>query len=213
MLVDDHILFREGIKKILELENNIEVVEEANNGRECLEKIKLSEIELLLLDICMPELNGMEVLKEIKNKGYDVKVIILTADEKIETLKNAIEIGAEGYLLKSSDSKALIKAINMVMNNELYFDPVLLLEDSQISTDSLNNKAAEKISNGIGGCLTKRELDILREITNGRSNKEISLLFNISERTVKNHISNILKKLKLSDRTQAAVFAIKNNII
>ena len=154
----------------------------------------------------MPKKNGIEVLQEIKNKNINVKVLILTVHGEIEYLLKAVDIGVDGYILKDSESSELKKAINAVINGESYIQPKLI--------PALNNRlVARDVDKDKIDLLTARELEVLIQVANGKFNKEIATSLNISERTVKNHISNIFKKIEVSDRTQAAVFAIKNDII
>ncbi len=206
MIVDDHSLIREGLKQLLEFDGSIEVVGEASNGIECLEKIDSVHPEVLLLDINMPEKNGIEVLKEMKEKESPIKVLILTVHNELEYLTQAVDIGVDGYILKDSESSELKKAIQSVLEGENYIQPSLI--------PALNNQLVNRdIEKDKISLLTNRELEVLIQVANGMFNKEIATNLNISERTVKNHISNIFKKIDVSDRTQAAVFAIKNNII
>lgn len=206
MLADDHILMREGIKQLLEFDGSIEVIEEASDGEECLKKLENSNPQVLLLDINMPKMNGIDVLEEIKKQDLDVKVLILTVHNEVEYLLKAVDIGVDGYILKESESVELKKAINYVVNGESYIQPKLipLLNNRLMARD----KDKEKIE-----MLTRREKEVLIQIANGMINKEIANSLRISERTVKNHISNIFKKIDVSDRTQAAVFAIKNDLV
>lgn len=206
MLADDHILMREGIKQLLEFDGTISVIAEASDGEECLSQLMNTKPDVLLLDINMPKKNGIEVLEEIKKKNIDVKVLILTVHNETEYLLRAVDIGVNGYILKDSESSELKKAINAVVSGESYIQPNLIpaLNSRLISRDIDKDKIDS---------LTKRELEVLVQVANGMFNKEIATSLNISERTVKNHISNIFKKIDVSDRTQAAVFAIKNDII
>ncbi|MCH5339914.1 MAG: response regulator transcription factor [Acetatifactor sp.] len=206
MLADDHVLMREGIKQLLEFDGSIEVVAEASDGEECLRKMNACNPQVLLLDINMPKMNGIEVLEEIKRQKLDVKVLILTVHNEVEYLLKAVDIGVDGYILKESESAVLKKAINMVVNGESYIQPKLipLLNNRLMARDSDKDKVE---------LLTQRELEVLTQVANGMINKEIATSLCISERTVKNHISNIFKKIEVSDRTQAAVFAIKNDLI
>lgn len=206
MLADDHLLMREGIRKLLEFDGKIKVVDEAGDGEECLEKLKYSNSEVLLLDINMPKKNGLEVLKIIRDEKINVKVLMLTVHNEIEYLLKAVDIGVDGYILKDSESVELKRAINIVMRGENYIQPKLI--------PLLNNRlVARDIDKDKVDSLTSREKEVLIQVANGMFNKEIAILLNISERTVKNHISNIFKKIDVSDRTQAAVFAIKNDLI
>ena len=206
MIADDHVLMREGIKQLLEFDGSIEVVCEANDGQECIDNLEKYKPQALLLDINMPKMNGIEVLTEIKKKKIDVKVLILTVHNEVEYLMKAVEIGVDGYLMKDSESSELKKAINVVLSGESYIQPKLIpaLNSRLVSRDV----DKEKID-----ALTKRELEVLVKVASGLFNKEIATTLNISERTVKNHISNIFKKIDVVDRTQAAVFAIKNDLI
>ena len=206
MIADDHILMREGIKQLLEFDGKIEVIAEANDGEECLEKLKTVKPEVLLLDINMPKKNGIEVLKSIRNQNLKVKVLILTVHNEIEYLLKAVDIGVDGYILKDSESAELKRAIMTVLEGESYIQSSLIpaLNSRLIARDV----DKEKIDS-----LTKRELEVLVQVANGMFNKEIANTLNISERTVKNHLSNIFRKIEVSDRTQAAVFAIKNDVI
>ena len=206
MLADDHILMREGIRQLLEFDGSISVIAEANDGDECISKLLKFKPDVLLLDINMPKKNGIEVLEEIKKKNINVKVLILTVHNETEYLLKAVDIGVDGYLLKDSESAELMRAINDVLNGENYIQHSLI--------PALNNRLVSRdIDKDKIESLTKRELEVLIQVANALFNKEIATSLDISERTVKNHISNIFKKIDVSDRTQAAVFAIKNDLI
>ena len=206
ILADDHVMIREGIKQLLEFDGSISVVAEANDGEECLECVHNYDADILLLDINMPKKNGLEALKTIREEKLNIKVLILTVHEEIDYLVHAIDIGIEGYILKDSGSAELKKAIFGILNGESYIQPNLIpaLNSYLIHKDS----DRDKINN-----LTKREKQVLIEVAKGQFNKDIAASLNISERTVKNHLVSIFKKINVSDRTQAAVFAIKNNLV
>lgn len=206
MITDDHSLIREGLRQLLEFDGSIEIVGEASNGVECLDKLEKCNPEVLLLDINMPEKNGIEVLKQMKIDNSQVKVLILTVHNEMDYLMKAVDIGVDGYILKDSESSELKRAIRAVRDGENYIQSSLIptLNSQLLSRDTDKDKITS---------LTNRELEVLVQVANGMFNKEIATNLNISERTVKNHISNIFKKIDVSDRTQAAVFAIKNNII
>lgn len=206
MITDDHVLMREGIKQLLEFDGDIKVIAEAADGVECLEKLKTIKPDILLLDINMPNKNGIEVLEEIKKNKMNIKVLILTVHNEVEYLLKAVDIGVNGYILKDSESAELKKAIKNIVDGENYIQPSLI---PALNSRLINRDVdKEKIDS-----LTKRELEVLVQVANGMFNKEIATSLDISERTVKNHISNIFKKIEVNDRTQAAVFAIKNNLI
>ena len=206
MIADDHSLIREGLKQLLEFDGTIKIVGEASNGIECLEKMNVYNPDVLLLDINMPEMNGIEVLKKMKDDNSQVKVLILTVHNEMDYLMKAVDIGVDGYILKDSESAELKKAIRAVRDGENYIQPSLIptLNNQLVNRDTDKDKISS---------LTNRELEVLIQVANGMFNKEIATNLNISERTVKNHISKKKKKIDVSDRTQAAVFAIKNNII
>lgn len=206
MIADDHSMIREGLKNLLELDGDIQVISEAVDGEDCLDKLQVVKPDVLLLDINMPKKNGLEVLKSLKSKRSKLKVLVLTVHNEIEYLMKAVDIGVNGYVLKDSESAELKKAIFTVAEGETYIQPSLIpaLNAKMIET----NKDAEKIKS-----LTKRELDVLKLLAVGMFNKEVGKRLEISERTVKNHVSNIFKKLGVTDRTQAAVFAIRNNLV
>lgn len=206
MIADDHSMIREGLKSLLELEGDIQVVAEAEDGVDCLEKLKICTPDVLLLDINMPRKNGLEVLQTLKSSKSKVKVLVLTVHNEVEYLMKAVDIGVDGYILKDSESTELKKAIFSIVEGENYIQPSLI--------PSLNSKMIEKNRDeGKIESLTKRELEVLKLLAVGMYNKEVAEKLNISERTVKNHVSNIFKKIEVTDRTQAAVFAIRNNLI
>ena len=207
MIADDHSMVREGIKQLLELEGDITVVAEASNGKECIEQLDEEQTDVLLLDINMPNMNGLQVLQCLRENNRKVKVLILTIHNEVEYLVKAVEIGVDGYVLKDSNSSVLKKAINTVYNGESFIEPEL--------APLLKMKLEEKSTAGKGviDSLTKREIEVLKLLAEGLFNKEIAFTLAISEKTVKNHVSNIFKKINVSDRTQAAVFAIRNNLI
>ena len=206
MITDDHSMIREGLKNLLELEGDIEVVAEAENGIECLDKLEDVNPDVLLLDINMPKMNGLEVLQNLKDRKSKIKVLVLTVHNETEYLMKAVDIGINGYVLKDSESSELKKAIFAIADGENYIQPSLI--------PALNNKMIEKNEDELKiDSLTKREVQVLKELAVGKFNRDIAKEMEISERTVKNHISCIFKKLDVTDRTQAAVFAIKNNLI
>lgn len=206
IITDDHKMIREGIKQLLELNEDISVVGMASDGNECLSMLKEKEADVLLLDINMPNKNGLDTLKEIKESKLEIKVIILTVHNEADYLMRAVEIGANGYVLKDSGSAELVHAIQTVMEGDSYIQPDMIpMLNSKMM---IRNKDKEKINE-----LTKREMEVLVLVSEGMFNKEIADKLHISERTVKNHISSIFRKIDVADRTQAAVFAIRNSLI
>ena len=205
-IIDDHKMVREGLRQLLEFEGDINVIAEAGDGEEGYRVIKNDKPDVVLLDINMPVMNGLELLRKIRMENDKTKILILTIHNEVEYLSKAVEIGVDGYVLKDSESSELKKAIQAVYKGECYIQPSiapLLLEAS--------NK--EEKQDDVTGVLSSREHEVLKLIAEGLFNKEIAYKLSISEKTVKNHVSNIFKKIGVSDRTQAAVYAIKNNIV
>ena len=204
LVVDDERLIVKGIKFSL-VQDDMEV-DCAYDGEEALDCVKNKEYDMILLDLMLPKMNGLEVLKKLKDNKSKVKVLVLTVHNETEYLMKAVEIGINGYVLKDSESAELKKAIFAIADGENYIQPSLI--------PALNSKMIEKNEDEIKiDALTKRELEVLKEMAVGKFNRDIAKEMEISERTVKNHISSIFKKLDVTDRTQAAVFAIRNNII
>lgn len=207
MIADDHSMVREGIKQILELDGDIKVNAEAGDGKQCIELLDEKNTDVLLLDINMPNMNGLQVLQYLREKKKNIKVLILTIHNEVEYLVRAVEIGVDGYVLKDSDSSILKKAIFCINRGENFIQPEL--------TPALKQRLEVKNSsqNALDDDLTRREIEVLKLLAEGLFNKEIAYMLDISEKTVKNHVSNIFKKINVSDRTQAAVYAIKNNLV
>lgn len=207
LLADDHSMIREGIKQLLELDDNFSVIGQVGDGIECMRFLNEQQIpDVLLLDVNMPKMNGIEVLKQIKEEKLDVKILMLTIHNEVDYLLKAVDIGCDGYVLKDSDIGLLKKAIFSVYEGDTFIQPDLI---PILNVGLINREESNQTLEG----LTKRELEVLKLITEGLFNKEIAYKLNISERTVKNHVSNIFKKINASDRTQAAVFAIRHGLV
>ncbi|MGI6084457.1 MAG: response regulator [Acetivibrionales bacterium] len=207
MIVEDHSMIRDGLKQLLELESDIKVIAACSDGRIAVEKYKEVKPDVVLIDINMPVVNGLEALERIKAFDSGVKAVILTIHQVREYLLKALELGAMGYILKDADASTLIEAVRSVYNNQTYIQPVMARE--------LVNEY-KRIKSGADHpkkYLTDREIEVLKLLSKGMLNKEIATNLFISEKTVKNHISNIFRKLNVQDRTQAAVYAIKNRIV
>ena len=206
LIADDHSMIREGLKQLLELDGDIQVVGEAGNGEECLEALKRVNPDVVLLDINMPVMNGLKMLEILRSSKYkNQKILIITIHNEVEYLMKAIDIGVEGYVLKDSDSSILKKAIYKVHAGEKYIDNSMV--------PLMNERIAQEKEKAEEDKLTRREIEVLKLLAEGLFNKEIAYKLSISEKTVKNHVSNIFKKIGVFDRTQAAVYAIKNNIV
>ncbi len=217
VIVDDHPLFREGIKRILEMESNFDVVGIASNGEEACELAESLHPDVFLMDINMPKMNGVEATEKIKGISPESKVVVLSIHDDENYVHQVISSGASGYLLKEMDSDALIEAIQVVAGGAAYIHPKvtgkLITEYRRLSTMQ-DHEVAVEIMEGTGSerfsSLTPREKEVLQLMAEGRSNKSIGDYLYISEKTVKNHVSSILQKLVVQDRTQAVVVSIKN---
>ncbi len=208
LIVDDHSLVRQGLKQIIELESDIKVVGLAGDGEEAILKTQQLKPDVILLDINMPKVNGIQALRRLKDMDRNTKVIMLTFYEDREYLLETINLGANGYVLKDAESESLIKAIRDVFGGSSYIYPTLateLVKEFNRREDRVRKRISENN-------LTKREYEILTLLAEGLNNREIGECLFISEKTVKNHVSNIFKKINVSDRTQAAIYAYKNNI-
>ncbi len=209
LIADDHSMLRQGLKQILELEKDIIVVSLATNGSEAVQFAQEFRPDVILMDINMPGLNGLEAISEIKKKNLPAKIIVLTIHEDREYLFKTLQMGAEGYVLKDAETDVLVEAIRSVHAGNSFIQPNMtkeLVKEFNRVTMRENNRREENN-------LTAREIEVLELIAEGMINKEIARQLFISEKTVKNHVSNIFKKLNVSDRTQAAIYAFKHNIM
>ncbi len=212
LLVDDHTLFREGMKALLARQESFEIVGEAGSGAEGVEKALEIDSDVILMDLNMPDMTGLEALKKILAKKPDAKVLILTVSEDDEDLFNAVRAGAMGYLLKNVESERLVSSVRQVARGEATVSGALtdkiFTEFRAMSTErDIKPEATTKDQ------LSKREKEILLHISQGESNKEIAGNLFIAESTVKIHVQNILKKLNLNSRVRAAVYAIEQGLV
>jgi NarL family two-component system response regulator LiaR len=207
MIVDDHGIVRQGLKTYLDLVEDITIVAEAENGLDALEKVKQSNPDIVLMDLVMPEMDGIEATQKICGSYPGVKVIVLTSFTEDEQVFSAIKAGAVGYLLKDISPPDLAKAIQAVHSGETHLHP-------EITKKLMNQFVSPKSDIEITPDeLTPREMEVLKLIAQGLSNKELANKLTISEKTVKTHLSSIFSKLHLSDRTQAAIYALKHNLV
>lgn len=208
LIADDHSLLRQGLKQILELEKDISVVSQASNGSEAIQCARECKPDVILMDINMPGTNGLQAIKEIKQEKLQSRIIVLTIHEDREYLFKTLQMGAEGYVLKDAEPSVLIEAIRSVYSGQSYIQPNMTSElVREFNRVTMHEKEKHDDSN-----LTSREIEVLELIAEGMINKEIAKQLYISEKTVKNHVSNIFRKLNVSDRTQAAIYAFKHNI-
>ncbi|RDV84068.1 response regulator [Ammonifex thiophilus] len=204
LVVDDHALVREGIKKLLLEDERLEVVGEAGNGREAVELVKKRPVDVVLLDISMPDMGGVEACREIKRLRPSVAVVALTVHDQEEYCLAMLEAGAAGYVLKESSADQLVEAIVRAAKGEEYLSP-------RLAGKMVKWFSRAESRRGLCG-LTPREKEILRLLASGLSNREIARKLYLSEKTVKNHLTSIFQKIGVSDRTQAALWAVKHGL-
>ncbi len=204
-VVDDHSIFCNGIRYIFENSRNYTVVFSAYNAKECISLLSKTEntVDVLLLDIRIPGEDGFTIFEQIKQRYYHIKIIFLTCYDDYYHLSFALDIGADGYVLKNTSFSELDIAIQFVYQGKQYIDHRLEKYYFQYHLNKQNKRRT----------LTKRELQILKCVISGMMNKEIALFLHIKEETVKNHLEHIYRKLSVNDRTQAAIYAIKNHYI
>ncbi|CAM3545292.1 response regulator [Cytobacillus oceanisediminis] len=213
-IIDDHKLFREGVKRIIELEADFEVVAEGDHGRDALSIEKTYQPDIFIMDIDMPYMNGIKATSKLIEKKSNSKVIILSIHDDENYVKRMLQLGAKGYLLKDMGAKTLIEAIEVVANGGCYLDPKVtqnIIEEYR-KLASLNLSSAASTGQSVERplhLLTRRECEVLQLLADGNSNIGISKALFISDKTVKNHVSSILRKIRVNDRTQAVLMAIK----
>ena len=204
LIVDDDALIRDGLKVLLELEDDFTVVGTASNGQEAYEQSVRLQPDLVLMDIRMPVMDGVLGTRKIKAVAPEIKIVILTTFKDDEYIKEAVQSGAEGYILKNQSSDSIIESLRAVGKGNIVFEKEVA---GTISSMMHNHK-----KNGLATYeLTQRELDILALVAEGLSNKEIAQQLFLSEGTTRNYITALLEKLQLRDRTQLAIFYLKNN--
>jgi len=217
VIIDDHQLFREGVKRILDFETSFEVVAEGDDGSEAVNLVEQFQPDVVIMDINMPNVNGVEATRQLIEKFPDSKVIILSIHDDENYVQHALKTGATGYLLKEMDADALIEAVKVVADGGSYLHPKV----THNLVKEYRRLAVEEVGGGDGyvqqveirrplHLLTRRECEVLQLLADGKSNRGIGEALFISEKTVKNHVSNILQKMNVNDRTQAVVVAIKN---
>lgn len=206
LLVEDQVIVRKGLRMILETDERFEVCGEAGTGVEAIAAMEQVEADLILLDIRMPDMNGIEATKLIKQRWPDVKILILTTFNDDEAAVETLKDGANGFLLKTSDPEKLIQAVESCLSGGLILH-------EEVAAKMMPRLLEQKKKEPVHVPLTERELDILRLVGEGKTNKEIAETLYLSVGTVKNHISQILQQLDLRDRTQLAIYAVKHDLI
>lgn len=207
IIADDEMLIRTGLKIMLEASGNVEVLALAESGRATFEACKEHQPDVVLMDIRMPESNGIEGTKLIKEAFPEVKVLIVTTFQDTEYIVEAVQNGASGYLLKDSSPEAILDGIKVALSGKVVMDTVI---SEALLTNTTVEKPAAFDAEKWG--LTPREVELIQQVAQGLSNKEIAQTLFLSEGTVKNNISTILSKLELRDRTQLVIFAYENKL-
>lgn len=208
LLVDDEQLIRNGLAILLDTYPDIQIVGQASNGQEAVDFCDANPVDVVLMDIRMPETDGIEGTKQIKSNHTEIKILILTTFQDAEYISQAMRLGASGYLLKDSSSDDIYEAIKIVFNHNIVLDGKIGKEVATLTTASneLNFDAKEH-------GLSEKEVDIIQLVASGLTNQEISNQLYLSLGTIKNNISTILRKLDLRDRTQLAIFAFEKGLM
>jgi two-component system, NarL family, response regulator LiaR len=206
LLVDDHPMVRRGLRFFLDTQPDIHIIDEAENSEKAQELVTQHVPDIVLLDLILPTLGGVETTRRIKAISPSTKIIILTSSEDGSTVLPAITAGASAYLLKDINPEELCDTLRRVASGEVVITP-------RLATILVTKMAQPAVSNSPGTQLTPREIEVLRLVAQGKSNGEIAKDLFLSDKTVKTHVSNILAKLQLADRTQAAIFAWKEGIL
>ncbi|MGZ3634356.1 MAG: response regulator, partial [Parachlamydiaceae bacterium] len=207
LIADDHHVVRRGLVFFLQTQKGLDIIVEAGNGKEAVELAKLLKPDIILMDLVMPEMDGIQATKIIKREQPEIKIMMLTSFSDQDHVIPALEAGASGFQLKDIQPDELVTSIKKIMGGENQLHPKAT---SHLLANLSNKSKQEK---NLLEELTKRELDVLKEIAKGKSNKEIASSLFITEKTVKTHVSNLLAKLELADRTQAALYAVRNQLI
>jgi len=209
VIADDHTIFRDGLRRLLEAEPELEVAGEAADGTEAVNQTRQLKPDILLLDLAMPRVPGMDTLRELSNDGnaLPTKIIVLTAAVERLEIVQALQLGARGVVMKEAATQLLMKAIRTVMLGQYWIGREAV---GDIVEFMRTNPSADKAPRNYG--LTKREMDILTTIVAGLSNKEIAKKFSLSEDTVKHHLTNIFDKVGVASRLELALFAINNRL-
>jgi two-component system, NarL family, nitrate/nitrite response regulator NarL len=210
LLADDHTIFRDGLRKLLEAEPDFEVIGEAGDGADAINMVQQIKPDILLLDLAMPRVPGLEALREVIALKAPVKTILLTAAIEKKQIIEALQVGARGVVLKDAATQMLIRAIRTVINGQFWVGRESVADMQTYLKHQIATQPAPK-AKSYG--LTRREIEILGTIVGGLSNKEIAQKFSLSEDTVKHHLTNIFDKVGVSSRLELALFAINNQLI
>ena len=212
LLIDDHTLFRSGVKALLQRQPDFEVVGEASDGLEGVKLVEQVEADVVLLDLDMPSMNGREALEQIRETHPNLAVLMLTVSEDCEALGECLKLGARGYLLKKIDQDFLLRSIRAAYNGDSVISPQMMTKFVNRLAEPPEAARTRQAQGTDPTVLTRRERQTLAWLARGGSNKEIARALNLAESTVKVHVQSILRKLNLSSRVQAAIYAIEHKI-
>lgn len=206
LLADDHVMMREGLKSLVNAQDDMEVVGEAGDGRDALQKTRELQPDIVVMDISMPELNGIQAAERLKDCGLKAKVLVLTAYDDTGYLRQLLEAGASGYVLKKAAAEELVKAIRVVAAGGVYLDPTMA---GKVVSGYVGKK---KLRGALqGGELSEREEEVLRLVAWGYTNKEIAAYLTISVKTVETHKANLMEKLDLKSRSEVVRYALRRS--
>ena len=211
LIADDHQVVREGLSAVLKTKSDIEIVGVAKDGLEAVEKARELVPDVVLMDISMPRMNGVEATRELKRENPHIGVVVLTMYAEEEYIFDLVKAGATGYLLKDADSGQIVKALRAVAEGESLIHPSVaskILNEFSLLAEGKGRKPGR-----LEHDLTDREITVLKLVAEGKTNKEIANDLDLSEKTIKNHVRNIFHKLHVYDRTQAAIHAIRKGLI
>ena len=209
VIAEDHTILRAGLRALLAAQNGLEVIGEAGDGREAIRKVDTLQPDLLLIDLSMPKLNGIDAIREIKSQHPEIKIIVLTVHKSDEYIISALKAGANGYMLKDASQNELLLAIDYVLNGKTFLSPSIsgTMVDAVLNTDK-KDKPAAVLEN-----LTAREREILKLVAEGNTNKKIADHLCISLKTVEKHRSNLMKKLDLRNTAALTAYAIEKKMV
>ncbi|WP_088104805.1 response regulator [Halalkalibacter urbisdiaboli] len=210
LIVDDHLVVREGLKLILETNESFKIIGEAENGEAAIELLERNRVDVILLDLNMPIMSGLETIEHLNHKQIDIPIIILTTYNEDELMVKAIQLGAKGYLLKDTNRDDLFRTIESALRGDTLIKPEIMMKILNVRENDQQKNANDRNEKLI---LTEKELFIIRAVSKGYRNKEIAFDMGIAERTVKAHLTNIYNKLGVDSRSEAVSVAIKRGYI
>jgi DNA-binding NarL/FixJ family response regulator len=209
LLVDDHLVFRLGMRQLLEGDATLAVVGEADSGDAAIQQVREQHPDVIVMDVRMPEKSGIEVIKDIKAEAPEAEIVIMSAFDDEQQILEALEAGASGYLVKGDDPASMLRAIRNASAGKLYLGPSI----AKRVLERLSGEGAERSPRTSRGELSPRETMVLKFMAQGKKNREIAALLGISERTVGNHVANMFAKLRVRDRAQAILYAVRKGIV